>query len=94
MNIYKVSQTINNDYDTYDSMIVYAENESNAKVINPGGFHIFKNNSWYFVYADGSEKEKELDFTWCHPDEVKVKYIGVNLDVKKEGVILASFNAG
>ena len=31
MNIYLVSQSANNDYDTYDSMVVIAETEERAK---------------------------------------------------------------
>ena len=35
MNLYKISQSANNDYDTYDSAIVAAENEEEARKINP-----------------------------------------------------------
>jgi hypothetical protein len=31
MNIYKLSQTVNNDYDTYDSAVVVAESEEAAR---------------------------------------------------------------
>lgn len=31
MNIYLVSQSVNNDYDTYDAMVVIAETEERAK---------------------------------------------------------------
>ena len=35
MKLYKIWQEVNNDYDTYDSAIVCAENEEEAKAIHP-----------------------------------------------------------
>jgi len=37
MKIYKLSQNVNNSYDTYDSAVVAADNETEAKIINLGG---------------------------------------------------------
>ena len=37
MNIYKLSQTINDDYETFDSCVVIAENEEEAIKIHPNG---------------------------------------------------------
>lgn len=37
MKIYKISQNVNNEYDTYDSAVVYAESEEEAKQIHPEG---------------------------------------------------------
>lgn len=34
MNIYKISQNVNNNWDTYDSFVVYAENEEDAKTVH------------------------------------------------------------
>ena len=36
MNIYLLSQDINNGYDTYDSMVVYANTEEEARNMHPG----------------------------------------------------------
>ena len=36
MNIYRISQSQNADYDTFDSAIVAAESEDDARLINPG----------------------------------------------------------
>jgi hypothetical protein len=79
MNIYKISQTENNRYDTYDSAIVYANTEEEARNIHPDG-----NVCW------GDYRKR-----WVNsPDKVTVEKIGeTNLEVKS-GVILASFNAG
>ena len=35
MNLYLIYQTENNDYDTYDSVVVASESESDARTINP-----------------------------------------------------------
>ena len=35
MNIYKISQEVNSEYDTYDSAIVLAESEEVARLIHP-----------------------------------------------------------
>ena len=37
MNLYYVWQDENNDYDTYDSFVVCAENEEEAKNTHPDG---------------------------------------------------------
>ena len=44
MKIYKISQDVNTDYDTYDAAIVCAENEDEARLINP-------NEKWNDTYT-------------------------------------------
>ena len=80
MNIYKISQTGNDDYDTYDSAIVAAESTTIAKFIHPAG-----DVSW-----DGKEG---LYSSWCNVSEVEVEFIG-QTKISNRCVILASFNAG
>lgn len=81
MRLYKLSQNVNNGYDTYDSCIVAAENEDEAAEIHPDGFlnNTLENDEWY---------------TWCRIEDVKVEYIGEAKEGIERGVILASFNAG
>jgi len=79
MNIYKISQTFNEDWDTYDSAIVAAENEEEARMIHPSGEVI---------------PEIHWALRWSPPENVTVKLIGVTIDNHASGVILASFNAG
>ena len=43
MNIYRISQTVNDDYDTWDSAVVVASSEEAARQNHPGGFH---DGSW------------------------------------------------
>lgn len=79
MNIYKISQIKDNNYDTYDSAIVAAKNENDAKHIHPEG------------YYDWNGKR---DSSWVDIRDVKVELIGEAKKRTKRGVILASFNAG
>lgn len=81
MNIYLISQDYNNAYDTYDSAVVAAENEEDAKTIHPS---IIGN----FVVTETIEDYS----TWAPLSKIKVKYIGSTH--LPRGVICASFNAG
>jgi len=84
MNLYKLTQAINTDYDTYDSCVVASESESDAVTIRPDR----RNNQddwevyeWASVWADYST-------------EVKCKLIGQAIEGTVRGVIIYSFNAG
>lgn len=79
MNLYLISQSVNNDYDTYDSAVVAAVSENAARSIHPG------QSDW-----DG---KAETYGTWCAKEEVAVRLIGTAAD-NVSGVICASFNAG
>lgn len=80
MNLYLISQSENNGYDTYDSAVVVAENEEDARNIHPSG----KNENWGYVFD-----------SWCSsPNKVKVEYIGKPKTGTLKGILLASFNAG
>jgi len=78
MKLFKISQNVNNDYDTYDEAIVCAKDEKEAKSIHPNG---------NLSYNDKEE-------SWCPKKDVKVEYIGEAKKGLKKGVICASYNAG
>lgn len=80
MNLYKISQTQNEGYDTYDSAVVAAKDEAMARKIHP----------------DRSVPLGEwLTYCWCEePKHVKVELIGYAKPGTEPGVICASFNAG
>lgn len=80
MNIYKISQTENSSYDSFDSAVVIAENEINAQKMSP---------------YDGKNFDFEDDkYSWASCIEnVKVEYIGVAGWGLSKGVICASFKA-
>jgi len=81
MNLYHISQTIRDGYDTYDSAVVAAPNEETAKTIHPDGETLYP---WIDTYN-----------TWCQsPNQVSVKLIGVAAPNIQQGVVIASFNAG
>lgn len=92
MKLYLLSQSVNNDYDTYDSVVVCAENENEARVVNPGGFYKWHDNAWWFQYWDKTER-KQNDDTWCLPSEVEIVELGEAKEDLKAGVVCASYNA-
>ena len=79
MNIYLLEQFDNRSYDTYDSMVVYAESKEEARQMLPSEFAKFDyRSSW----------------AHC-PENVIVTKIGTALPgIEVSGIILTSFNAG
>ena len=93
-NIYKLSQDTNNGYDTYDSAIVVADNEEDAKMIAPDEHHIMlDNHKWFHKYGTGDLVSSDYD-EWADYKDIKVELIGVADDRTEKGLILGSFNAG
>lgn len=79
MKLYKISQTVNDNYDTYDSAVVCADNADEAKKMHPSG---------------NDDRSRYYMQDWCEIKDVEIKYIGeAGADIKR-GVIVASFNAG
>jgi hypothetical protein len=100
LNLYLISQNVNNDYDTFDSAVVAARDADDAKSIHPI-------SSWLGMghmptvtqTAKEAKEEKEKhgynnDDTWTTREHVKVKLIGICSPDVKRGVICASYNAG
>jgi hypothetical protein len=98
MKLFKVSQNINDNWDTYDAIIVCADNEQEARDMHP----YYNHEDGY--YKDGGwDKETDPDCPnldngcwvhWENRDKLAVEYIGESAPVIQKGVILASFNAG
>jgi len=81
MKLYLLTQDVNDDYDTFDSVVVAADSEEEARQITP-------------AYG-GKWEERVYSRTWATtPEQVKVKYLGDAADDVPSGIILASFNAG
>ena len=78
MNIYLLSQTENTGYDTYDSCVVIAGNEEEAKTIIPGNFSDYR-----YVWCNPNDVLVEY-----------VGEFKGNLENYPTRVICASFNAG
>lgn len=89
MKLYKISQTARVDYDTFDSAVVAAESEEEARNTHPET-----------IWEIPDLKSEDIDWgykygTWApSPDDVKVEYLGEAKEGTKSGVIVASFNAG
>ena len=80
MNLYRISQKVNKDWDTFDAAIVAAENEDVAQRMHPGG--------------NGRYPLEDYPMCWACPADVFPELIGVAVEGTKAGVILASFKAG
>lgn len=89
MNIYKVTWNDGDvGYDQYDSFIVIAGSEDEARSTHPSDF-----------VGDFISEEQAFgcDVSWCsYADrhELKVELIGTALEDQHKGVVLSSFNAG
>jgi hypothetical protein len=84
MKIYRLSQDVNTKYDTYDSCVVIADNEEEAKLITPSGERFIELSEDDWLYGDWVRKASDI----------KVEYIGEAKSGSKKGVICSSFNAG
>ncbi len=79
MYLWKISQTENNGYDTYNAAVVAAETEDEARMIHPSG-HSLANGDPYYVWVKD-------------PLLVRCELIGTAVE-NGPRVILASFCAG
>lgn len=85
MNLYLLMQDQIVDYDTYDSIIVCAENETDAKRIGPNGE----------IIPEIDPENISPDYWATSAEHVDCKFIGIAAnDIPKNSVVLASFNAG
>jgi len=78
MNIYLIEQEQQVGYDTYDSAVVVAVTEQDAKEITPSG------RPWDSTYNDWCSSA----------EHVTAKLIGTATEGMEAGVVLASYNAG
>lgn len=78
MNIYKISQDYNNNWDTYDSAVVIAENEEAAALTSPCDY---RKSLCAGVWVDS-------------PEKVKVELLGKARAGEKPRIVVASYKAG
>ena len=98
MNIYLLEQNTNPHYDTFDAVVVIAENKKEARLIHPNDENYLREKieGWNAGRnpLDGSYLFHS-DF-WVNPediDKIKVTCIGVANEDQEKGIVLASFNA-
>ncbi len=84
MNLYYIEQDENVGYDTYDSAVVAAETEEDAKKIHPSTYTDDK--TWW--------EDSDVNDWATSPLNVKATFIGVAKEGTGPGVICSSFNAG
>ena len=100
MKLWLISQGINNGYDTYDSAVVAAETELEARQTYPsvGDFeYYYKDGSWFWTWDAHPElgAKKESGGCWANnAEQVDLEYLGEAKPGTEAGVICASFNAG
>jgi hypothetical protein len=93
--LFHIFQSVNNDYDTFDSAVVVAETAEDAKKIHPNGDCVWDGSKWMRHLEDGRVFEMNA-FTWCTPEDVMAFELGdlTDVDYTAGNVICASFNAG
>ena len=79
MNLYLLTQDVETGYDTYDSVVVAALTEDQAKKIHPSG-----DDAWGYWSRCWPKSSENVD----------AKLVGKAVEGTSAGVILASFNAG
>ena len=96
MKLWLISQNENNNYDTYDSAVVAAETEEEARHTYPDNWGLsdakWSGSKWLWYLEDG----RVLDYgsrTWTSPDHVKVQFLADGYE-GPAGTVCASFNAG
>ena len=91
MKLWLLEQDENNGYDTYDSMVVAAESEDEARHIHPNSDLLEEATA----IAKGWDPWKHLIDSWATtPERVTVKLLGEAIPGTKAGVVVSSFNAG
>lgn len=84
MKLWLISQDVNGGYDTFDSVVVAAEDEEAARLIHPS------RKEW------PKKPERVIGKDWAdYPHQVQVECIGEAADDIEAGtIILSSYNAG
>ena len=91
MNIYLLSQSVNNDYDTWDSCVVIAKDEEEARMTHP--YYRFFNDDPNDEYNNWDGIDRSYG-GWCDAKYVSVELIGTAADGMERQVVCSSFNAG
>ena len=94
--LWLLTQTRNKGYDTYDSCVVAAQSEHEAKKIHPRGDRFWDGGGWADKDGNRSPSWMAADgFGWARDaEDVTANLLGVADSSIKPGVVCASFNAG
>jgi hypothetical protein len=95
MNLYLISQSVRRGYDTYDSAVVAARSEEEARGICPTSHQNQHHSKEEFEDSNRTNWEWAGGRSWApDPSEVEVKLLGKAAPKTVKGVICSSFNAG
>jgi hypothetical protein len=95
MKLWLISQSENSNYDTFDSAVVAAETEEEARHTYPNSCDDvvrWSGSKWLWHLEDG----RVFDYgssAWTSPDKVNVQFLADGYD-GHAGTVLGSFNAG
>lgn len=94
MNLYLISQNVNNGYDTYSSAVVSADCAHSAKKVHPdGSLWDVRRQIWYRLNENSEPYKSWGNENWAPATKVKAQLIGkYNQNVSK--VICSSYHAG
>lgn len=93
MNLYLLEQDDNTGYDTFDSCVVVANDETEARQIHPG---IWERQGEKDALALSEKRWHDENYDWAKsPESVTATNLGKCLDTyNKPQIICSSFNAG
>lgn len=93
MKLWRISQDVNNDWDTYDSAVVAAETEEEARCTYPGSPDYKWSGSEWFSYSTNGQVFRMSGYSWVSPEAVDVQFLADGYE-GPAGTVVASFNAG
>lgn len=99
MYIYRLTQDTVRGYDTYDAMVVIAENEDAARRMHPYTSLVYNEalKCFCFYRPDNLYNKYEAypGDSWPNRiEDIEVEYLGVAHENAEPEVVVASFNAG
>lgn len=92
MKIYKLTQNVNEGYDTYDAIIVIAKDENQARLMYPKHTNIISEE---YDFSQAPSDPFKYSKSWVtNPSDVEIELLGTAEKNSKCRIVLASFNAG
>jgi hypothetical protein len=96
MKLWLISQNVNHNYDTYDSAVVAANTEEEARHTYPDNYGLspcYWNGSKWLQHLNDGRVLNYSSWTWTTPEHVEVKFLADGYE-GPAGTVCASFNAG
>lgn len=96
MKLWRISQSVNNNWDTFDSAVVAAETEEEARCTYPSKYGDndtrWNGSKWLRHLEDGRVLYGSTS-CWTAPEYVSVEFLADGYE-GPAGTVVASFNAG